>query len=111
MERVTGVGGIFFKAKDPEAMYQWYERHLGIKRGADGSVLFKSRAEDDSEAGTVWSVFPHDTKYFDPGTAPFMVNYRVADMDALLSSLREEGVEILGGEDYEFGRFAWIMDP
>ena len=113
MQRVTGVGGIFFKADDPEKMYHWYETHLGIKR-EDGYVTFRWRGEKDpDEKGmTVWSIFSRDTKYLDPSRSPFMVNYRVDDLDGLLEALRAEGVEIdPKREDYDYGRFAWITDP
>jgi catechol 2,3-dioxygenase-like lactoylglutathione lyase family enzyme len=113
MQRVTGIGGIFFKADDPEKMYQWYETHLGIKR-EHGYVAFPWRGEKDpDEKGvTAWSIFSRDTKYLDPSRAPFMINYRVDDLDALLDALRAEGVEIdPKREDHEYGRFAWITDP
>ncbi len=115
MKRVTGIGGIFFKTQDPQALYQWYEKHLGIPRALDGaSATFEWREADDPEGKgmTVWSIFPRDTKYFDPSAAPFMINYRVDDLDALLAALQEEGVKIdPHREDYDYGRFAWIMDP
>ncbi len=113
MKRVTGVGGIFFKARDPKKMYEWYERHLGLKR-EHGSVIFKWREEEDAskEGSTVWSLFPENTEYFRPSTAPFMVNYRVENLDALLEALHAEGVTIdPKRESYEYGRFAWIIDP
>jgi catechol 2,3-dioxygenase-like lactoylglutathione lyase family enzyme len=113
MQRVTGIGGIFFKADDPEKMYQWYETHLGIKR-EHGYVSFPWRGEKDpDEKGvTAWSIFKRDTRYFDPSGAPFMLNYRVDDLDGLLEALRAEGVEIdPKREDYDYGRFAWITDP
>jgi len=114
MDRVTGVGGIFFKADDPERLYTWYERHLGLKRGADQSVVFHWRdAHDRQRMGmTVWALFPRDTTYFQPSNAGLMINYRVADLDALLACLREEGVTIdEKREDHPYGRFAWILDP
>jgi predicted enzyme related to lactoylglutathione lyase len=116
MKRATGVGGIFFKARDPKTLSAWYERHLGLKSApeAGNSVIFKWRdAEDPNQEGmTVWAPFPQDTKYFNPSSAPFMVNYCVDDLDALLEALRAEGVTIdPKREDYDYGRFAWIMDP
>jgi predicted enzyme related to lactoylglutathione lyase len=112
MRKVTGLGGVFFKANDPNKLYEWYEKHLGLKR-EHGSVNFKWRgAEDAKEEGmTVWALFPKDTKYFDPSRANLMINYRVDDLDALLEVLRKEGVTEEKREDSDYGRFAWIMDP
>src|SRR5882724_5382421 len=114
MKRVTGIGGIFFKSDNPDALYEWYEKHLGIKRDPVKGVTFNWRdAEDASKMGmTVWSLFPKHTKYFDPSRSGFMLNYRVDNLDTLLEVLRAEGVEIdEKREDSEYGRFAWIMDP
>ena len=114
MVRVTGLGGLFFKAADPEKLYAWYEKHLGIKRGPEGAVVFHwDNPEEKGRKGTtVWSIFPNTTTYFNPSHAGFMMNFRVADLDGLLRALREEGVEVdPHREDYDFGRFAWIMDP
>ena len=114
MERVTGIGGVFFKANDPKALTDWYRRHLGVPVDAGGYVVFPWREEADPRrvGKTVWSAFSRDTKYFEPSAAPFMINYRVRDLDRLLEELRREGVEadprIEEGED---GRFAWVMDP
>ncbi|SRR6266496_1452314 len=113
MKRVTGIGGIFFKAKDAANMKQWYQQHLGIVSD-EGAASFRWREEEqpDNFGYTVWSVFPNDTKYFAPSTAPFMINYRVADLDDLLAQLRAEGVEVDDRvETYDYGRFAWITDP
>jgi catechol 2,3-dioxygenase-like lactoylglutathione lyase family enzyme len=113
MQRVTGIGGIFFKSDDPEKLYAWYEKHLGLKRNLQTqAVVFPWRkAEGGKEGMTLWSLFPRDTKYFEPSQAAFMLNYRVDDLDAVVAALRAEGVEILGREDYDYGRFAWILDP
>jgi hypothetical protein len=88
MERVTGIGGIFFKSDDPKKLYQWYEKHLGIKADPQYGKMFEWQEKDGKPGGTVWSIFSRDTKYFDPSRAPFMVNYRVDDLDALLEALR-----------------------
>ena len=105
MRRVIGLGGVFFKARDPEALYAWYEKHLGVKR--DSPFLNKG----DEGGMTVWSIFPADTTYFDPTTAPFMLNYRVENLDALLKLLAEEGVSIdPKREEADYGKFAWITD-
>ncbi len=112
MKRVTGIGGIFFKSEDPDRLYAWYEKHLGLKRNAQTqAVVFHSRDDAGKSAQTIWSLFPKETKYFEPSQAAFMLNYRVDDLDALIAALRAEGIEILGREDYDYGRFAWILDP
>jgi predicted enzyme related to lactoylglutathione lyase len=115
MKRVTGIGGIFFKSASPEKLYEWYEKHLGITRGPDGSgAMFEWRdAQDSDRKGlTIWSIFPQDTKYFGSSNSALMINYRVDDLDPLLKALEAEGVEIdPHREDGEYGRFAWITDP
>ena len=113
MKRITGIGGIFLKAKDPKAMYAWYEKHLGLKQVPEAqAVVFDWKdASTGEQAQTMWSLFEHSSKYFDPSTSPVMINYRVADLDAVVSALQAEGIQIIGREDYDYGRFAWIMDP
>lgn len=114
MPRITGIGGIFFKSRDPRALKTWYRDHLGIEPDDDGYVSFRWREAGDPERSgyTVWEPFPHDTKYFDPGRAPFMVNYRVDDLAGLLADLREAGVEVDDRiEELPYGKFAWITDP
>ena len=83
MKRVTGIGGIFFKSDDPKRLYDWYERHLGIKHDPNSGAMFHWRdAEDSTKKGmTVWSIFPATTKYFDPSRSSFMLNYRVENLD------------------------------
>ena len=115
MKRVTGIGGIFIKAENPGQLYEWYEKHLGIKREPHGyGALLHWREDENPErrGETVWSLFEKHSKKFDPSNAPFMLNYRVDDMDALLDALRAEGVEIdPKRDDSEYGKFAWIIDP
>jgi len=115
MKRVTGLGGLFFKAKDPKAMYEWYEKHLGIQREPHGGgAEFHWREADDAQRTgiTVWSIFPQDTKYFDPSSASFMMNFRVENLHALLAALKAEGVIVDPKVDEsEFGKFAWVTDP
>lgn len=110
MARVTGVGGIFFKARDPQGLSAWYARHLGLSIEEFGGTLFH---DDSTLPGyLVWSPFKEDTKYFEPSSKPFMVNFRVDDLDALLVALRGAGVQVDARiEESEFGRFGWIMDP
>jgi predicted enzyme related to lactoylglutathione lyase len=116
MKRVIGIGGIFFKANDPEKLAAWYKKHLGVNVEEWGGASFQEGAHADLEpkrqSHIVWSPFAADTDYFAPSQKPFMINYRVHDLDALLAQLRSEGVETdKKAEKSEFGYFAWIMDP
>lgn len=114
MGNVTGLGGVFFKAEDPDALGSWYREQLGLPVGEHGYFDFKWRSEDDPDrvGRTVWSLFPSDTDYFGPTDQPFMINYRVDDLDGLLDALRDQGIAVDDEiEEYEFGRFAWITDP
>jgi len=113
MKRVTGIGGVFFKSKDPKALGEWYRTHLGMKVEEWGGVAF-SWSDDPSEGRgtTVWSPFKQDTNYFEPSTASFMVNFRVADLHGLLAALRAEGCAVQDKVDEsEFGKFGYVMDP
>ena len=114
MQRVTGIGGIFFKARDPKALAAWYREHLGIPVEEWGGAAFRW-AGDANPGGvgtTIWNPFNADTTYFAPSSASFMVNYRVADLHALLAALRAEGVEVVGDpQDSEYGKFGWVLDP
>ena len=112
MKRVTGIGGIFIKAKDPPALAAWYRRHLGIDVQDWGGTAFRwVDANGAPVAGTtVWSVGGGDA--FAPGTATFMVNYRVADLAAVLQALRAEGCNVLEKtDDSAYGKFGWVIDP
>jgi predicted enzyme related to lactoylglutathione lyase len=114
MKRVTGIGGIFIKARDAAALQAWYKRHLGIDVQDWGGTAFSwTDADGKPYAGTTtWSVFAATNDYFAPSTAPFMVNYRVEDVHALAKLLREEGCNVLEKiEDTEYGKFAWVIDP
>lgn len=111
--RVIGIGGVFFKSAGPERLNTWYAENLGLAGGAEG-VQFKWRAPDSPEVErvTVWCVFPGESTYFGPGTAPFMINYIVDDLDAILAKLARSGARIdPKREDHDYGRFAWIYDP
>jgi catechol 2,3-dioxygenase-like lactoylglutathione lyase family enzyme len=113
MKRVTGIGGVFIKATDPQKLQAWYEEHLGLK-AVHGAVIFQcpSEPEEISRAQTVWAIFGRDTKYFEPSRADFMINFRVENLTALIEQLRAEGVEVdERTEEYEHGRFGWIQDP
>jgi predicted enzyme related to lactoylglutathione lyase len=114
MEKVTGIGGIFFKSKDPKALSEWYARNLGIEVSPWGGAVFRwgEGAEDAPSGSTAWSIFPADTKHFEPSPAPFMLNYRVRDLDAMLAQLRAAGARVdEKTDDSEYGRFGWAMDP
>jgi catechol 2,3-dioxygenase-like lactoylglutathione lyase family enzyme len=117
MARVTGIGGIFLRAKDPKALTAWYAKHLGLQLNPYGGASLLWTDEVPPNTGrTEWTLFPEDTTYFGPGTEKgpqqSMVNYRVDDLDALLAQLTTAAVTIdPHREDYDFGRFAWIVDP
>src|SRR5262245_34707192 len=115
MERVSGIGGIFFKSKDPMALRDWYRKNLGVdaKEELEGAAVFSWA--DTSALGpgqTYWAPFPSDTNYFDPSRASFMINFRVSSLAAMLEQLRDAGVEVIGDvEEHDYGRFGWIFDP
>ncbi len=114
MKRVTGIGGIFFKAKDAAALRAWYKRHLGIEVQDWGGTAFTwADAEGKPMAGTtIWSISPVEGDTFAPSAATFMINYRVEDLNALVNVLKEEGCHVLDKiDESEFGKFAWVIDP
>lgn len=109
MAKVTGIGGVFFKSRDPKGLAAWYREHLGLEVEDWGGVSFRWR---DPNGFTVWSPFREDTSYFDPSDRPFMINFRVDDLDGMLARLREAGVRVDDKlEESEFGRFGWFLDP
>ena len=112
MKRVTGIGGIFFKCKDPGKMRAWYKTHLGLNTNEYGCVFEWRHATDSTQKGfTQWSPFKESTKYFEPSTKDFMINYRVEDLTALVAQLKKEGVTIADTiETYDYGKFVHIMD-
>ena len=113
MERVTGLGGFFFKTKNPEAMRTWYAQHLGFNTDENGATFEWRNSQDPAQTGTtVWSPFPEETTYFAPSKNEFMLNFTVANLEQLLDLLRQEGVEVIGEmEEYDYGKFGWILDP
>jgi len=114
MAKVTGIGGVFIKSAGKGSdLAAWYEKNLGLSLESWGGAILKW-PEDTAEDGglTVWSTADSDTKWFSPSESSFMINYRVDNLDELLASLKENGVEIQKGpESHENGKFAWIMDP
>lgn len=112
MKRVTGIGGVFFSAKDPEALQAWYKSHLGIDVQEWGGTAFRwvNEAGTPANGTTAWSI--GDGSSFEPSNAPFMINYRVADLHALVETLRKEGCNVLDNVDEsEYGIFGWVIDP
>jgi len=113
MKKVTGIGGVFFKCADTAKMKEWYAKNLGIDAGAWGTS-FEWREKDDPEVigNTAWNAFPDTTKHFDPSKKDFMINYRVADLEALVEELKKDGVTITDEiATYEYGKFVHIIDP
>ncbi|MGY3265597.1 VOC family protein [Lysobacter sp. HA35] len=112
MERVTGIGGLFFKAKDPAALSAWYRDHLGLDVKPWGGAKLTWGTPENPSGTTAWTPFPADTKHFEPSTASFMVNFRVRDLTALLAALRTEGCNVMDRvDDSEYGKFGWVIDP
>ncbi len=112
MKKVIGIGGVFFKAKDPVKMREWYKTHLGFDTNDYGATFeFVQDEAANTKATTQWSPFEESTDYFEPSKKDFMINYRVADLEALLVELTKEGVTIVDEiESYPYGKFLHIMD-
>jgi predicted enzyme related to lactoylglutathione lyase len=114
MAKVTGIGGVFFKARmDSAVLAAWYEKHLGIKLESWGGAILNWQDDTADDKGlTVWNVAAKDSDWFSPSQSTFMINYRIDDMAGMIAKLKRGGVEILQGpESHENGKFAWIMDP
>ncbi|HET6245493.1 MAG: VOC family protein [Bacteroidetes bacterium] len=112
MKKVTGIGGIFFKSKDPQKMKEWYKTHLGLDTDEYGTNFEWGQGADPLKKGfTQWSPFAETTKYFEPSTKEFMINYRVENIEALVEELKKEGVTITDTiETFEYGKFVHILD-
>lgn len=109
--RVTGLGGFFFKTKNPEKTKKWYKDHLGLPVD-DYGCTFWWKDTKGNDCSTQWSPFKEDTNYFQPSKKEFMMNFRVENLKELLAALKEEGVTIIGKiEEYDYGKFGWILDP
>lgn len=110
-QRVTGLGGFFFKTKDPKKIRDWYGKHLGLPID-DYGCSFWWKDKEGNDAMTQWSPFKEDTEYFKPSEKQFMMNFRVENLEELLKALKEEGVTIVGDiQEYDYGKFGWILDP
>lgn len=112
MKKVTGIGGIFFKSKDPKAINEWYKTHLGFDTSPYGTSFEWRQIDDSTKKGlTQWNAFEENTKYFEPSTKDFMINYRVDNLEALVEELKKENVTILDKiETYDYGKFVHILD-
>ncbi|OIQ29306.1 MAG: glyoxalase [Bacteroidetes bacterium MedPE-SWsnd-G2] len=109
--RVTGIGGFFFKTENPNDLKSWYGKHLGLPVDQYGCT-FWWKDKEGNDCSTQWSPFPKDTKYFSPSDKPFMMNFRVENLVELLEVLKKEGVTVVGEiEEYDYGKFGWILDP
>ncbi|MGA2295956.1 MAG: VOC family protein [FCB group bacterium] len=113
MKKVTSIGGVFFKCKDPENIKKWYSEHLGFNINDYGATFEWREADDADKKGmTIWSPFADKTTYFEPSTKEFMINYRVENLELLIGELKKEGVEIVDElQVYDYGKFIHILDP
>jgi len=113
MAKVLGVGGVFFKSKNPKKLGAWYRKHLGFDVQPWGGATFDWETKSPNQRVTVWSPFSEDTTHFAPSDAPYMLNFIVDDLEALVKQLRKARVKVdaKGIEASEYGRFAWVMDP
>jgi len=112
MKKVTGIGGIFFKCKDPKKMTEWYQKHLGLDTNPYGATFEWFEGSDSTKkAQTQWTPFSETTKYFEPSAKEFMINYRVENLEALVTELKKEGVTIVDNiESFDYGKFVHILD-
>lgn len=110
MAKITGLGGIFFKSPDPKKLAVWYRDMLGLELEEYGAATLSYDAPGHPPC-VVWNPFAADTGYFAPSSRELMVNFAVDDLDGFVAMLTQKGIKVLGREDYDYGRFAWIMDP
>ena len=113
MKKVTGLGGIFFKSDNPQEMNEWYAKNLGLETSAYGTTFEWKELDDERKVGsTTWCTFPKDSKNFHPSEKPFMINYRVENLVALLEEFKKENVTVVDEiSEYDYGKFLHIMDP
>jgi predicted enzyme related to lactoylglutathione lyase len=115
MAKITGIGGVFFKSKGDGAksLASWYQQHLGMPVADFGGAVLRWPDDKGEDQGlTVWHLAANDSKWFSPSESPFMINYRVDNLDEILAQARAAGADVVGGpESHENGKFAWIMDP
>ena len=108
MAKVTGLGGIFYKVADPSRTQAWYRDTLGI--GGEWGAILPWSGEAGNDAYSLFSPFKDSTDYMQPSSSPFMVNLRVDDLHGMIAELEGKGIEILGRQDEDYGKFAWILD-
>jgi len=111
--KVTGLGGIFFKADDPDLLKKWYTENLGLPCDQHGHLFSWRKLENPDEIGyTQFSIFDKKTDYLNPAKKEFMINFRVENLEELIDQLKENGMQVIGEiESYEYGKFGWVMDP
>lgn len=111
--KIVGLGGVFFKAEDPAALKKWYTEKMGLECDQYGHLFTWIQDIESKKTGTTqWSIFDARTKYFDPSKKDYMINYRVENLAELLEELKKQGVQVVGGiDEFEYGKFAWVMDP
>jgi predicted enzyme related to lactoylglutathione lyase len=112
MAKITGIGGVFFKCKDPKSVNEWYKTHLGMDVGAYGANFeWRDAVDTTKEGSTAWNTFPETTKYFEPSAKDFMINYRVDDLEAIVEQIKAEGVTVVDEiATYDYGKFVHIID-
>lgn len=112
-KRVTGIGGVFFKVKDPDATKSWYQTHLGLNTDKYGTAFeWRKSGNPDHKGFSQWSPMKEDTNYFNPSPKDFMINFRVENLVELVAELKAEGVTVLDEiETFEYGKFVHILDP
>jgi lactoylglutathione lyase len=113
MKKVTGLGGVFFKCDNPQKLNDWYAKHLGLPTSAYGATFEWRQADNPAQKGsTAWGTFPQDTDYFKPSAKPFMINYRVENIVALVEELKKANVHIVDElAEYDYGKFIHVLDP
>ena len=108
MAKITGLGGVFYKAADPERTGAWYKEVLGIS--GQWGIMFPWKDDESGEAFSLLSPFKESSDYFAPSGKAFMINLRVDDLDAFVAEIEAKGIEIIGRQEEDYGKFAWILD-
>ena len=111
--KITGLGGVFFKCKDPQAMRDWYNKNFGLSNDKYGHPFVWKKHEAPEQNGyTVWNPFDDNSDYFKPSKQKYMINYRVENIEELMKNLKKADITIVGEiESFDYGKFGWILDP